>query len=273
MSMDSRNDGTGSLVEMDNCEIVYNQYFLACQGISLDVEEGDVVALIGPNGAGKSTILKMLSGIGQLERGRVTRGSVYFDGEDVTNAGASEMVERNVTHVLEDRHVFETLTVEENLRIGLYRNGRRFRYQERDYELAFEYFPRLEERLDTKAGYISGGEQQMLVIARALLHQPRLLILDEPSLGLAPQLVDMIFETVERINREEDVTLMVADQNVDKVLDIADYGYVMENGQIKLHDPADELVEREEIKEFFTGGSDEDPYSDIKHYKITKRWV
>lgn len=266
--------GDESLVVMDNCEIVYNEYFLACQGISLDVDEGDVVALIGPNGAGKSTILKMVSGIGQLERGRVTRGSVHFDGEDVTNASAAEMVERDVTHVLEDRHVFETLTVEENLRCGLYRNGKRFRYDPDDYEIAFEYFPRLRERLDTKAGYISGGEQQMLVIARALLHDPRLLILDEPSLGLAPQLVDGIFDTIERINREENVTLMIADQNVDKVLDIADYGYVIENGQLELHDHADELLQREEIKEFFIGHSeDEDPYEDIKHYKIRKRWV
>jgi branched-chain amino acid transport system ATP-binding protein len=271
--MNGSTAGDDVLVEMDNCEIVYNQYFLACQGISVEVETGDVVALIGPNGAGKSTILKMISGIGQLERGNVRRGTVYFDGEDVTNASASEMVERDVTHVLEDRHIFETLTVEENLRCGLYRNGKRFGFDPDDYDIAFEYFPRLEERLDTKAGYISGGEQQMLVIARALLHDPRLLILDEPSLGLAPQLVDGIFETIRRINREEDVTLMVADQNVDKVLDIADYGYVMENGQIKLHAPADDLMEREEIKEFFTGHGDDDPYSDIKHYKITKRWV
>lgn len=266
--------GDDPLVVMDNCEIVYDEYFLACQGISIDVDEGDVVALIGPNGAGKSTILKMISGIGQLERGRVTRGNVYFDGDNVTNASAAEMVKRNVTHVLEDRHVFETLTVEENLRCGLYRNGKRFRYDQDDYDIAFEYFPRLQERLDTKAGYISGGEQQMLVIARALLHDPRLLILDEPSLGLAPQLVKGIFETIERINREENVTLIIADQNVDKVLDLADYGYVIENGQIELHDPAEELLQREEIKEFFIGHSEgEDPYSEIKHYKIRKRWV
>jgi branched-chain amino acid transport system ATP-binding protein len=272
--MTEGNEGDEPLVVMDNCEIVYNEYFLACQGVSVDVTKGDVVALIGPNGAGKSTILKMISGIGQLERGRVTRGSVRFDGEDVTNAGPPAMVDRNVTHVLEDRHVFETLTVEENLRCGLYRNNKRFGYDPEDYELAFEYFPRLEERLDTKAGYISGGEQQMLVIARALLHSPRLLILDEPSLGLAPQLVDSIFETVERINREEDVTMIIADQNVDKVLDISDYGYVVENGQIELHDRAEELLKREEIKEFFIGHDEgEDPYGDIKHYKIRKRWV
>jgi branched-chain amino acid transport system ATP-binding protein len=237
------------LVEMDGCEIVYDEHFLACQGVSLHAEEGNIVGLIGPNGAGKSTILKMISGIGLLERGKVTRGNVYFDGEDVTNASAAEMVERNVTHVLEDRHVFETLTVEENLRCGLYRKGNRLRYDSDNYEIAFEYFPRLRERLDTKAGYISGGEQQMLVIARALLHDPRVLLLDEPSLGLAPQLVDGIYETVERISREQDVTIIMADQNVDKILDIADYGYVLENGKIELNASADELKKREEIKE------------------------
>ena len=266
--------GTDSLLAIDNCEIVYNQNFLAVQGASLAVTEGDIVGLIGPNGAGKSTVLKMVSGIGRLERGKITRGSITYDGADITNADAMTMIDHGITHVLEGRHVFEELTVDENLRCGLYRAGQRFRYDRDDYALAFEYFPRLEERLHTKAGYISGGEQQMLVIGQALLHQPRLLLLDEPSIGLAPQLVDGIFETIERINENEDVTVIVADQNVEKVLDIADYGYVMENGQIQLHDAADALLDREEVKEFFIGrGSDENPYDEIKHYKIRKRWV
>jgi branched-chain amino acid transport system ATP-binding protein len=184
------------------------------------------------------------------------------------------MVQRGITHILEGRRVFEDLTVEENLRCGLYREGRRFQFDEEDYQIAFEYFPQLEDIMDLKAGYASGGQQQMLVIARALIHRPELLLLDEPSLGLAPKLVQDIFETLVEINRQEDITMIIADQNAKRTLEIADYGYVMENGQIELHDPADELVEREEIKEFYLGTSSEDSrYSDIRHYKIRKRWT
>jgi branched-chain amino acid transport system ATP-binding protein len=262
------------VVELDNVEIVYDRHFLAVQGVSMEAEEGDIVALLGPNGAGKSTILKMISGIGRSERGEVTRGSVSFRDEDVTNAGANEMVDRGITHILEGRRVFEDLTVEENLRCGLYRDGRRFRFDVEDYRLAFEYFPQLEDILDLKAGYASGGQQQMLVVARALIHRPDLLLLDEPSLGLAPKLVRDIFETLVEINREESITMIIADQNAKRTLEIADYGYVMENGQIELHDPASELTEREEIKEFYLGTSgDESRYKDIRHYKIRKRWT
>jgi len=262
------------VVELDNVEIVYDRHFLAVQGISMAVEEGDIVALLGPNGAGKSTVLKMISGIGRTERGEVARGSVRYDGEDVTNDGANEMVDRGVTHILEGRRVFEDLTVEENLRCGLYRGGRRFRFDEDDYRIAFEYFPQLEEILDLKAGYASGGQQQMLVVARALIHRPRLLLLDEPSLGLAPKLVQDIFDTLVEINREENITMIIADQNAKRTLETADYGYVMENGQVELHDPADVLAEREEIKEFYLGtSSDTSRYTDIRHYKIRKRWT
>ena len=262
------------VVELDNVEIVYDRHFLAVQGISMSAEEGDIVALLGPNGAGKSTVLKMISGIGRTERGEVARGSVRYDGEDVTNSGANEMVDRGVTHILEGRRVFEDLTVEENLRCGLYRGGRRFRFDEDDYRIAFEYFPQLEEILDLQAGYASGGQQQMLVVARALIHRPRLLLLDEPSLGLAPKLVRDIFETLVEINREENITMIIADQNAKRTLEIADYGYVMENGQVELHDPADVLAEREEIKEFYLGtSSDTSRYTDIRHYKIRKRWT
>lgn len=269
----SRGEST-PVVELDNVEIVYDRHFLAVQGISMEALEGDIVALLGPNGAGKSTVLKMISGIGGTERGEVTRGSIFYDGEDVTNLETNGMVERGVTHILEGRRTFEDLTVEENLRCGLYREGRRFRFDDDDYELAFEYFPRLEDLLDLKAGYASGGEQQMLVIARALLHRPRLLLLDEPSLGLAPKLVQDIFETLTEINEQEDITMLIADQNAKRTLDIADYGYVMENGQIELHDPADVLQDREEIKEFYLGTSrEEGRYTDIRHYKIRKRWI
>ena len=267
-------DGDPPVVELDNVEIVYDRHFLAVQGVSMSADEGDIVALLGPNGAGKSTILKMISGIGRSERGEVTRGKVFYRGEDVTNDGANEMVGRGITHILEGRRVFEDLTVEENLRCGLYREGRRFRFDEDDYQIAFEYFPQLEDIMDLKAGYASGGQQQMLVIARALIHRPNLLLLDEPSLGLAPKLVRDIFETLVEINRKEDITMLIADQNAKRTLEIADYGYVMENGQIELHDPADELVQREEIKEFYLGTSSEDSrYTDIRHYKIRKRWT
>ena len=262
------------VVELDNAEIVYDRHFLAVQGVSMEAERGDIVALLGPNGAGKSTILKMISGIGLTERGEVSRGKVYFEGDDVTNANTNEMVGRGVTHILEGRRTFPDLTVEENLRCGLYRGGRRIRYDESDYELAFEYFPQLEDLLDVQAGYTSGGEQQMLVIARALIHKPKLLLLDEPSLGLAPKLVMDIFETLREINREQDITMIIADQNAKRTLQIADYGYVLENGQIELHDPADVLTQREEIKEFYLGtSSEESRYSDIRHYKIRKRWT
>lgn len=267
-------DAEGAVVDLDNVEIVYDRHFLAVQGVSISVDEGDIVALLGPNGAGKSTILKMISGIGRTERGEVTRGKVFYRGENVTNDGANEMVDRGITHILEGRRVFEDLTVEENLRCGLYRGGRRFRFDEDDYEIAFDYFPQLREIMDLKAGYASGGQQQMLVIARALIHRPELLLLDEPSLGLAPKLVQDIFETLVEINEQEDITMIVADQNAKRTLDIADYGYVMENGQVELHDPADQLVQREEIKEFYLGTSSEDSrYTDIRHYKIRKRWT
>jgi len=262
------------VVELDNAEIVYDRNFLAVQGVSMEANRGDIVALLGPNGAGKSTILKMISGIGRSERGEVTRGDVYYEGERVTNFQTKEMVDRGITHILEGRRVFPDLTVEENLRCGLYREGRRIRYDTSDYELAFEYFPQLEGLLDVQAGYTSGGEQQMLVIARALIHRPNLLLLDEPSLGLAPKLVQDIYETLREINRKEDITMIIADQNAKRTLEIADYGYVLENGQIELNDPADVLVDREEIKEFYLGtSSEESRYSDIRHYKIRKRYT
>lgn len=262
------------VVELDNVEIVYDRHFLAVQGVSMKAHEGDIVALLGPNGAGKSTILKMISGIGRSERGEVSRGHVFHKGDEVTNFQAEQMVPRGVTHILEGRRIFEDLTVEENLRCGLYRQGRRIRSSMADYELAFEYFPDLEDIADLNAGYASGGQQQMLVIARALIHQPELLLLDEPSLGLAPKLVDDIFDTLAEINEQEDITIIVADQNAKQTLEIADYGYVLETGQIELEATADELLEREEIKEFYLGGGhDENRYQDIRHYKIRKRWA
>jgi branched-chain amino acid transport system ATP-binding protein len=263
------------LLDLENVEVVYDSHFLALQGVSMSVEEGDIAALIGPNGAGKSSILKMISAVGQLERGEVTRGTIRFDGEDVTNSLPEAMIDRKVSHILEGSQVFEELTVEENLRCGLYRKGQYVSFNEDDYDFVFDYFPNLKERIDLKAGYISGGEQQMLVIARSILYQPRLLLVDEPSLGLAPSIVDQIFDTLEEINQKEDVTILIADQNAKELLSLANYGYVLESGQIQLHDTADELREREEIKEFFLGGSAHNSrydLEDLQHYKIEKRW-
>lgn len=264
------------LLDIDNIEVRYDRHFLAIKGVSLAAREGNVVSLLGPNGAGKSTVLKAISGLLATERGRVTAGSITYDDEPIANEEPKTLVDRGITHVLEDRRVFEELTVEENLRCGLYRKGNRIRYSEDEYELAFEYFPQLRDYMETKAGYISGGEQQMLVIATALLYRPRLLLLDEPSLGLAPQLVEQIYDTVEEINRNEDITIIIADQNADLALGIADYGYVIENGEIKMHDSAENLLDREEIKEFYLGigeDADQNKYGDIKHYKRRKRWT
>jgi branched-chain amino acid transport system ATP-binding protein len=273
---DATHDSQASteLVSLDNVEVVYDKNFLAVQGITMSVDQGDIVVLIGPNGAGKSTVLKSISGLGQMERAKVTRGQVHYDGGDVTNDRPIEMVNRGVTHILEGRRIFHDLTVEENLRCGLYRGGQRFRYDREDYELALEYFPHLKEILDLRAGYASGGEQQMLAIARGLIYQPELLMLDEPSLGLAPQLVEDMFDRIARINREQDITIIIADQNAKNTLEIGDYGYVIENGTIELHDEANELMEREEIKEYYLGQSGEGrDYSEIRHYKVRKRWT
>lgn len=275
VSPDTTTDRGGvPVIELDNVEIVYDRHFLAVQGVSMEAHNGEIVALLGPNGAGKSTVLKMISGIGRTERGEVTRGTVRFNGEDVTNTGPTEMVHKGVTHILEGRRVFRDLTVEENLRCGLYLGGQRLWYDKDQYQRAFEYFPQLEDLMDVTAGYCSGGEQQMLVIARSLIYRPDLLLLDEPSLGLAPKLVRDIFETLVEINDREDLTMIIAAQNAKDALGIADYAYVMENGQIELHGPAEDLVEREEIKEFYLGTSHEESrYSDIRHYKISKRWT
>lgn len=273
MGSDESTVGAEAFLELDNVEIVYDDQFLAVKGVSLQADRGDVIALLGPNGAGKSTILKMISGVGSTERAEVTRGRITYKNRNITNGKSRRLVNEGIMHILEGRRVFEDLTVEENLRCGLYVGGKRFQFSKDDYELAFEYFPQLESILNKKAGYASGGEQQMLVIARSLLYQPDLLLLDEPSLGLAPQLVVDIFERIEEINRNEDITVIVADQNTKEALDIADYGYVLEGGQVALHDPADVLKDREEIKEFYLGtAGDEERYSEIRHYKMRKRW-
>ncbi len=263
------------LLAVNNIEVIYDHVILVLKGVSLQVPEGGIVALLGANGAGKSTTLKAISGLLRTERGEVTKGSVELAGEPIHHRPPDEIVRRGVVQVMEGRHVFEHLTVEENLLTGAYtrRDGEGVR---RDLERVYAYFPRLTERRTVMAGYISGGEQQMLAVGRALMARPRLILLDEPSMGLAPMLVAEIFEIVQRLNREERVAVLLAEQNATMALRVAQYGYVMENGRIVLDGDARTISDNEDIKEFYLGLSgvgQRKSYRDVKHYRRRKRWL
>jgi len=263
------------LLSVNNIEVIYDHVILVLKGVSLRVPEEGIVALLGANGAGKSTTLKAISGLLRTERGEVTKGGVDLSGEPIHRREASEVVRRGIVQVMEGRHVFEHLTVEENLLTGGYtrRNGEALK---RDLDLVYTYFPRLTQRRTTKAGYISGGEQQMLAIGRALMARPRLMLLDEPSMGLAPMLVAEIFEIVSRLNREEKVAVLLAEQNATVALKYAQHGYVMETGRIVLDGDARTISDNEDIKEFYlglTGVGQRKSYRDVKHYRRRKRWL
>jgi branched-chain amino acid transport system ATP-binding protein len=263
------------LLSVNNIEVIYDHVILVLKGVSLRVPEEGIVALLGANGAGKSTTLKAISGLLRTERGEVTKGGVDLSGEPIHRREASEVVRRGIVQVMEGRHVFEHLTVEENLLTGGYirRNGQ---FLKRDLDLVYTYFPRLRERRSVRAGYVSGGEQQMLAIGRALMAHPRLMLLDEPSMGLAPMLVQEIFEIVGRLNREEKVAVLLAEQNANMALRFAQYVYVMENGRIVLDGDVKAISENEDIKEFYLGLSgvgQRKSYRDVKHYKRRKRWL
>ena len=263
------------LLSVNNIEVIYDHVILVLKGVSLRVPEEGIVALLGANGAGKSTTLKAISGLLRTERGEVTKGGVDLSGEPIHRREASEVVRRGIVQVMEGRHVFEHLTVEENLLTGGYirRNGQSLK---RDLDLVYTYFPRLRERRSVRAGYVSGGEQQMLAIGRALMAPPRLMLLDEPSMGLAPMLVQEIFEIVGRLNREEKVAVLLAEQNANMALRFAQYVYVMENGRIVLDGDVNAISENEDIKEFYLGLSgvgQRKSYRDVKHYKRRKRWL
>jgi branched-chain amino acid transport system ATP-binding protein len=263
------------LLSVNNIEVIYDHVILVLKGVSLQVPEEGIVALLGANGAGKSTTLKAISGLLRTERGEVTKGAVELSGEAIHRREASEIVRRGIVQVMEGRHVFEHLTVEENLLTGGYiqRNGQSLK---RDLDLVYEYFPRLRERRSVRAGYVSGGEQQMLAIGRALMAHPRLMLLDEPSMGLAPMLVQEIFEIVGRLNREEKVAVLLAEQNANMALRFAQYVYVMENGRVVLDGNVKAVSENEDIKEFYLGLSgvgQRKSYRDVKHYKRRKRWL
>jgi branched-chain amino acid transport system ATP-binding protein len=273
--MASNGEGPPPLLAVNNVEVIYDHVILVLKGVSLKVPEGGIVALLGANGAGKSTTLKAISGLLRTERGDVTKGAVTLRGEDIHRQDPTEIVRRGVVQVMEGRHVFEHLTVEENLLTGGY--TRRDREALRgDLDLVYTYFPRLTQRRSVRAGYISGGEQQMLAIGRALMARPTLMLLDEPSMGLAPMLVAEIFEIVERLNREARVAVLLAEQNATMALKFAQYGYVMESGRVVLDGDAKTIADNEDIKEFYLGLSgvgQRKSYRDVKHYKRRKRWL
>lgn len=263
------------MLTLNNIEVIFDNIILVLKGVYLNVPEGKIVTLLGSNGAGKSTTLKSISGLIKPERGQVTRGSIDFQGERIDRKDPAAIVRSGIAQVFEGRRVFEHLTIRENLIAGAHIN-KNFGQVRRDIDRVLTYFPRLGQRLKLSAGYLSGGEQQMLVIGRGLMSHPKLLMLDEPSLGLAPLLTEEIFRILKQLNQEEGVTILLVEQNAALALSIADEGYVMENGKIVLTGPAKELQANADIKEFYLGlseGGARKSYRDVKHYRRRKRWL
>ena len=263
------------ILALNNVEVVYDHVILVLKGVSLDVERGGIVALLGANGAGKSTTLKAISNLLHAERGEVTKGSIVFDGEEVKARAPNELVRRGCIQVMEGRHCFEHLTVEENLLTGAYTRRDGAAGIRGDLDLVYSYFPRLRERRSSLAGYTSGGEQQMCAIGRALMSRPKMILLDEPSMGLAPQIVEEIFEIVHRLNEKEGVSFLLAEQNANMALKYARYGYILENGRIVMDGDAKALRENEDVKEFYLGIAEgkRKSFRNAKHYKRRKRWL
>jgi branched-chain amino acid transport system ATP-binding protein len=263
------------LLSVNNIEVIYDHVILVLKGTSLEVPKGSIVALLGANGAGKTTTLKAISNLLYTERGEVTKGSIEFDGIQVHDLSPNELVKRGCIQVMEGRHVFEHLTVEENLLTGTYTRKESHSVIATDLEKVYNYFPRIKERKSSQAGYISGGEQQMMVIGRALMSKPKMILLDEPSMGLAPQLVEEIFEIVKDLNQRESVSFLLAEQNTNIALRYADYGYVLENGRVVMDGEGKELRENEDVKEFYLGmgGSGRKSFRDGKNYRRRKRWL
>ncbi len=263
------------MLTLNNIEVIYNDVILVLKGMSLHVPEGKIVGLLGSNGAGKSTTLKAISGLLKPEDGEVTDGTIEFQGREIQHMDAADIVRLGIFQVMEGRRVFEHLTVEENLIAGSYTRSDRSQVP-RDLEMVYAYFPRLKERRKQTAGYLSGGEQQMLAIGRALMARPKLMMLDEPSLGLAPLLVHEIFEIIQRINREQGTTILLVEQNANLTLEVADYAYIMENGRIVLEGYPADLRENADVREFYLGLTEvgkRKSYREVKHYKRRKRWL
>ncbi len=263
------------MLNLNNVEVIYDDVILVLKGMSMEVREGQIVALLGSNGAGKSTTLKAISGLLKPEDGEVTDGEITFFDQPIHNLGPSRIVRMGIFQVMEGRRVFEHLTVEENLRAGAY-TARGRRNFARDLEMVYGYFPRLKERRHQTAGYLSGGEQQMLAIGRALMAHPKLMMLDEPSLGLAPLLVREIFDIIQRINKEQNTTILLVEQNARLALGVCDYAYIMENGRIVLAGDPQTLADNADVREFYLGLTEvgqRKSYRDVKHYKRRKRWL
>ena len=264
-----------NLLQVSNIEVVYNHVILVLRGVSLNVLEGGITAILGGNGAGKSTTLKAISNLIHSERGEVTKGTINYRGQSILNQNPSEMVKRGVIQVMEGRHCFEHLTVEENLMTGAYTRTDSKSVIGNDLEMVYSYFPRLKERRKSQAGYTSGGEQQMCAIGRALMSKPETVLLDEPSMGLAPQLVEEIFEIVKDLNEKEGVSFLLAEQNTNVALRFAHYGYILESGRVVMDGTAEDLRENPDVKEFYLGISDKGrkSFRDGRSYRRRKRWL
>jgi branched-chain amino acid transport system ATP-binding protein len=268
--------GTPNVLEVNNIEVIYNKVVQALRGLSLAVPRGQIVALLGSNGAGKSTTLKAISNLLTLEDGLLASGSIRFNGNDTAHVAPQQLVRQGLSHVMEGRRVFEDLTVEENLIASTYALTGRSDAMKPDFDLVYSYFPRLHERRKGLAGYLSGGEQQMLAIGRALMAQPELILLDEPSLGLSPKLTEDIFSIIVRINAERATSMLLVEQNATVALAVAHRGYIMENGKIVIDGTAERLASDPDVREFYLGmggGGEAKSFKDIKHYKRRKRWL
>jgi len=264
-----------TLLEVNNIEVIYNHVILVLKGVSLSVPKGGITALLGGNGAGKSTTLKAISNLLRSERGDVTKGTIEYRGESITDLNPAALVKRGVIQVMEGRHCFEHLTVEDNLMTGAYTRRDGKGAVAADLEMVYDYFPRLRERRKSQAGYTSGGEQQMIAIGRALMSKPETVLLDEPSMGLAPQLVEEIFEIVKGLNEREGVSFLLAEQNTNVALKYAHHGYILESGRVVMEGLAPELRENPDVKEFYLGMSEEGrkSFRDVRSYRRRKRWL
>jgi branched-chain amino acid transport system ATP-binding protein len=264
-----------AILSLNNIEVLYDHVILVLKGVSLDVPRGQIVALLGANGAGKTTTLKAISNLLHAERGEVTKGSITFDGTHVEALSPNELVRRGCIQVMEGRHCFAHLTVEENLLTGAFTRRDGTAAIRQDLERVYSYFPRIKSRRQAIAGYTSGGEQQMCAIGRALMSRPKMILLDEPSMGLAPQVVEEIFEIVKNLNRNEGVSFLLAEQNTHMALKYAQHGYILENGRVVMDGPAAALAENADVKEFYLGIAEgkRKSFRDVKHYKRRKRWL
>ena len=268
----SEND---NILSVSNIEVIYDHVILVLRGVSLEVPRGKIVSILGANGAGKTTTLKAISCLLRAERGDVTKGNIVFEGEEIQDKTPNALVRQGCIQVMEGRHCFGHLTIEENLMTGAYTRRDGSRAIKDHLELVYNYFPRLRERRSSLAGYTSGGEQQMCAIGRALMSKPKMILLDEPSMGLAPQLVEEIFGIVSQLNQKEGVSFLLAEQNTNIALRYADYGYILESGRVVMDGEAKSLSENEDVKEFYlgVGGDGQRSFRDVKHYKRRKRWL